>query len=120
MSEAMHVPSSSSFPLRCRPTLTIISLQLKPHTRLELPLWLAEMLAVSQPGTSAPLLTLDLPSALSPRVMNALSASPLAVDLRSLAPHFYALAVRLLELFEEEEMSEILTQVRGGLLLGVC
>lgn len=52
--------------------------------------------------------TLDLPVALSARVMNALKADPRMVDLRALAPHFYALGARMLELFEEEEMGEIL------------
>lgn len=54
--------------------------------------------------------TLDLPAALSARVMNALKADPRTVDLRALAPHFYALGARMLELFEEEEMGEILAE----------
>lgn len=43
--------------------------------------------------------------------MNALKADPRTVDLRTLAPHFYSLGVRILELFEEEEMVDILTDV---------
>ncbi|KAL1627600.1 DNA replication protein [Neofusicoccum ribis] len=54
--------------------------------------------------------TLDLPAALSARVMNALKADPRTVDLRALAPHFYALGARMLELFDEEEMGEILAE----------
>lgn len=61
-------------------------------------------------GTSR-LVTLDLPSALSERVMNALKADPRSIDLRSLAPHFYNLSERILELFEEEEMVDVLTNV---------
>jgi GINS complex subunit 3 len=61
-------------------------------------------------GTSR-LVTLDLPSALSERVMNALKANPRTVDLRALAPHFYSLGIRVLELFEEEEMADILNDV---------
>lgn len=61
-------------------------------------------------GTSR-LVTLDLPSALSERVMNALKADPRTVDLRSLAPHFYSLSERILELFEEEELVEVLSNV---------
>ncbi|QDS75030.1 DNA replication protein [Venturia effusa] len=83
---------------------------IKAGTKLELPLWLAEMLAVSQnqAGTSA--LALDLPHSLSPRVLNALKADPRTLDLRALAPHFYALGARMLELFEDEddEVSETL------------
>jgi hypothetical protein len=122
---------------------------MKKGTKVELPLWLGEMLAVRfvicffkfqslssslslsrtlvvtpkrtldaqidkatsrQLGTS-PLVTLDLPSALSPRVINALKADPKTVDLRALASHFYGLGTRILELFEEEEMVEVLSEV---------
>jgi len=57
------------------------------------------------------LVTLDPPSALSQRVLNALKADPRTVDLRALAPHFYSLGARILELFEEEEMIEVLSDV---------
>ncbi|KAF4258246.1 hypothetical protein LV164_000191 [Aspergillus fumigatus] len=46
--------------------------------------------------------------ALSDRVVNALKADPRTVDLRSLAPHFYSLSERVLDLFEEEEMVDVL------------
>lgn len=80
-------------------------------TRVELPLWLGEMLAVSNPSGSSSLATLDLPPALSQRVMNALKADPRTVDLRAQAPHYYGIGARMLELFEEEEMVGILTNV---------
>ncbi|EGC43143.1 DNA replication complex GINS protein psf3 [Histoplasma capsulatum var. duboisii H88] len=84
--------------------------QIKPGTRIDLPLWLGEMLAVGARTDSSPLVTLDLPSALSEKVMNALKADPRTVDLRSLAPHFYRLGVRILQLFEEEEMVDVLME----------
>jgi hypothetical protein len=86
-------------------------LKVKEGTKLELPLWLAEMLAVSQPQSGASTLTLDMPPALSVRVMNALKADPKTLDLRALAPHFYALGSRMLELFEEDEVGEVLNDV---------
>ena len=43
--------------------------------------------------------------------MNALKADPRTIDLRALAPHFYNLSQRILELFEEEEMVDVLTNV---------
>lgn len=52
-----------------------------------------------------------MPEALSERVMNALKADPRTVDLRALAPHFYSLSERILELFEEEEMVDVLSDV---------
>ncbi|KAF2449455.1 DNA replication complex GINS protein PSF3 [Karstenula rhodostoma CBS 690.94] len=78
----------------------------KQGSKVELPLWLGEMLAISQ---SPSLVSLDHPSALSQRVLNALKADARTVDLRALAPHFYNLGARVLELFEEEEMIEVLS-----------
>jgi GINS complex subunit 3 len=102
---------------------------MKAGSKVELPLWLGEMLALSyvllpsvllkyyakkknsQSLNTSSLVTLDPPSALSPRVLNALKADPRTVDLRALAPHFYGLGARILELFEEEEMIEVLSDV---------
>lgn len=81
--------------------------------KLDLPLWMAELLAVSKPAgpSSSSLTTLDMPPALSSRVMNALRADPKSVELRAQAQFFYGLAERMLYLFDEEEMVEILTDV---------
>ena len=73
---------------------------------------LGELLRVSQRLGTSPLVTLDIPSALSTRVMNAMKADARIIDLRALAPHFYSFAARILELFEEEEMVEVLMAVR--------
>ena len=43
--------------------------------------------------------------------MNALKADPRTVDLRALAPHFYSFGVRILDLFDEEEIVDILSDV---------
>jgi GINS complex subunit 3 len=45
--------------------------------------------------------------------MNALKADPRTLDLRALASHFYSLGVRILELFEEEELVSILNDVNS-------
>lgn len=63
----------------------------------------------SQSLNTSSLVTLDPPAALAPRVLNALKADPRIVDLRALAPHFYDLGARILDLFEEEEMIEVLS-----------
>ncbi|KAF2765858.1 GINS complex, Psf3 component [Teratosphaeria nubilosa] len=80
-------------------------------TKLDLPLWLAEMLAVTRPAgpSSSSLGSLDLPPALGVRVMNALRADPKSVDVRAQAQWFYGLAERLFELFEEEEMVGVIS-----------
>jgi hypothetical protein len=66
----------------------------------------------SQNAAAAPNLALDLPGSLSTHVLNALKADPRTVELRALAPHFYALASRILELFEEDELVDVLGDVR--------
>ena len=43
--------------------------------------------------------------------MNALKADPKTVELRALAPHFYALGARILDLFEDDELADVLTEV---------
>ena len=72
----------------------------------------------SQSLNTSSLVTIDPPSALSPRVLNALKADPRTVDLRALAPHFYNLGARIRELFEEAEMIEVLSDVSS--LLNRC
>lgn len=42
--------------------------------------------------------------------MNALKADPKSVDLRALAQNFYGLGARILELFEEEEVCDVLME----------
>lgn len=82
--------------------------QITPHTPLPLPLWLAELLCVQTTTSSSPILTIDLPPLLSSRVLNALRADPISVDLRQQARYFYAFATRVLELFEEEDVVDVL------------
>ena len=53
-----------------------------------------------------------MPASISPRVLAALKAGPKTVDLRQLASHYYELAARVLELFEEEEIVDVLSEVR--------
>lgn len=86
---------------------------LKPGTALSLPLWLAEMLALASSGagpdgeTKAPL-TLNLPSCLSEDVLSALRADPRAVALRDQSVHLYGVGVRMLDLFDERELANVL------------
>lgn len=68
-------------------------------------------LLTSRSQRNEQLLTLDFPPALQQRVMNALRADPKSVDIRNQAPHFYTLATRILEIFEDENMTEVLIDV---------
>jgi GINS complex subunit 3 len=71
------------------------------------------MLAVSsgpQFGGS-PLVALDFPAPLQRRVVNALKADPKTVDLRAQAPQYYSLGAKILDLFEDEELADVLIEV---------
>lgn len=46
-------------------------------------------------------------------MLAALKAGPKTVDLRQLASHYYEFAARVMELFEEEEIVDVLSEVRG-------
>ncbi|KEZ40733.1 DNA replication complex GINS protein PSF3 [Scedosporium apiospermum] len=82
---------------------------LKSGTNLTLPLWLAEMLAISSTGEDAkPPVTMSPPAALSTEVVQALKADPRAVPLRDQSAHFYGLGTRMLDLFEDKELAEVL------------
>lgn len=78
--------------------------------KIEVPLWLGEMLAVSKPTGDTSLASMDMPNALGQRVINALKADPKSVELRAQAQHFYNLGARMLELFEDDEVAEVLLE----------
>lgn len=88
------------------------SLPLKADTPVSLPLWLAELLALANRSAnsqdSSPFLTLSMPLSLSDQVISALKADPRAVPLRDQSHNFYALATRMLDLFEESELCAVL------------
>ena len=63
------------------------------------------------------LVTLDFPTPLAQRVLDALRADPKSVDLRQQAPHFYALAAKVLDLFEDDEVVDVLVEVCFTLLI---
>jgi GINS complex subunit 3 len=85
---------------------------LKANTTVSLPLWLAELLALANRSAnsqdSSPFLTLSMPPTLSNEVISALKADPRAVPLRDQSHNFYALATRMLDLFEEPVMCAVL------------
>ena len=59
-------------------------------------------------------MTLDLPECLGQRAMNALKANPKVVDLRQLVGgggYFYGVTGRVLELFEEDDVGNVVGEV---------
>ena len=93
---------------------------IKAGTKLDLPLWLGVMLAVSNSNDprSQPLVSLDFPAPLQQRVINALKADPRTVDLRAQAPHFYAVGSKMMDLFEDEDVVDVLLDVSIRCLAG--
>ncbi len=88
-----------------------INRNIKAGSTVSLPLWLGTLLAVSNstnPNLS-PFVTLDFPAALQQRVVNALKADAKSVDLRAQEAHYYELGATILELFEEDELVDVLT-----------
>ncbi|KAK4032362.1 hypothetical protein C8A01DRAFT_20557 [Parachaetomium inaequale] len=83
---------------------------LKAGTKVNLPLWLAEMLAIANTGDAEgkSFVTFDLPPALGNDVVQALKADPRAVPLRDQSAHFYGLATHMMELSEEQELAAAL------------
>ncbi|KAJ2904353.1 DNA replication protein [Zalerion maritima] len=114
LTEAERVPATFNHTI---PLLGYLdnSPSLKAGTTVPLPLWLAEMLALASAGPSqqhsqesTSFTSLTLPSSLSTSVSQALKADPRAVALRDQSAHFYALGVRMLDLFEEPELGDVL------------
>lgn len=87
---------------------------LKTGTKISLPLWLAEMLALANTGSNnndddaKSFVNLSLPDALSNECIQALKADPRAVQLRQRSMNFYGLSTRLMDLFEERELDAVL------------
>lgn len=83
---------------------------LKAGTKVGLPLWLAEMLAIANTGDieGKSFVTFDLPPALGNEVVQALKADPRAVPLRDQSAHFYALATHMMDLSEVQELPAVL------------
>ncbi|KAK5662391.1 hypothetical protein OQA88_8301 [Cercophora sp. LCS_1] len=83
---------------------------LKAGSRIALPLWLAEMLAIANTGDEQgkSFVAFDLPKALGNDVLQALKADPRAVPLRDQSAHFYSLATHMMDLSEEPELSTTL------------
>ena len=59
-------------------------------------------------GAARSFANLNLPPALSDEVVQALKADPRSVALRDRSAHFYFLASRMLDLFEERELGTVL------------
>lgn len=69
------------------------------------------MLAVQPLPSGTSICNLDLPPAIGgTKQLNALKADPRVVDLRQMCPHYYALATRMLELWEVGEVQDVIRE----------
>ncbi|SCU98993.1 LANO_0F00408g1_1 [Lachancea nothofagi CBS 11611] len=91
-----------------------IGKDIKINAKVELPLWLARILAIvgGDPGIgdegALPFVELMAPDMLSPKVMNAIKSGPVTLDVHSINSHFYALAVKWATLFNDRDLVQIL------------
>jgi GINS complex subunit 3 len=82
---------------------------IEKNTKVELPLWLAEVLAVCELLRESQLSFIDLsqPDFLGPKVLNAAKANALAIDLHSILPNFYTLAQKWAAMFNDGALIEV-------------
>ncbi|MCJ1357689.1 MAG: DNA replication protein [Icmadophila ericetorum] len=82
---------------------------IKKGQQVSLPLWLCGFLAVQRLGNTQ-IVDTDLPTAIAPRVVNALKADPKTVELRAQATHFYEFAARVLDIHDRDDIVDVLTE----------
>ena len=87
--------------------------KIQENAKIDLPCWLAEVL-YAPPGCVPPLIVdadfseyveFEIPIPFRRVVLNALTASPTSVDLRSQSGQFYAFAEKITNLYEQEKGS---------------
>lgn len=90
---------------------------IEKNSRLDLPLWLARILAIvggdeqEQDEEILPFVELLRPEMFSPRVVNAIKAGPADLDVHSVNAHFYSLAVKWTTLFGDEELGRVVEEM---------
>ncbi|CUM65691.1 uncharacterized protein PRCAT00003339001 [Priceomyces carsonii] len=86
---------------------------LAKDTKIEIPMWLAEVLAVSGVLEQSEMSFVDLsePDFVNSRVTNAIKTSPVSVDLHSIMPNYYKLAEKWCALFEDRSTIQIIMEM---------
>ncbi|CAK7898113.1 DNA replication complex GINS protein Psf3p [[Candida] anglica] len=80
-------------------------------TKVELPLWLAEVLAVCELSEASQTSFIDLanPDFISQKVLNAIKANPLTVDLHSILTNYYKLSEKWAAMFNDAELAQVIS-----------
>lgn len=97
------------------------------NTQLKLPLWLARVLAIIDASSASddignadifnteqqftPFLNMLTPETFTNKVINAIKTDPISLDLHSINPYFYALAIKWIELFSDKDLAEIVSDL---------
>ena len=87
------------------------------NTKLNLPLWLARILAivggdeVLVDEDPVPFVELLPPDMFSTKVVNAIKTDPVALDLHSINSHFFSLAIKWITLFSEKELANVVSEL---------
>ncbi|SGZ49006.1 CIC11C00000002551 [Sungouiella intermedia] len=77
--------------------------------KVDIPMWLAETLARVEIGNTGKRFVLFLePDFTSPKVINAIKADPLSVDLHSIVSNFYKLSEKWASMFADVQLAEML------------
>lgn len=79
---------------------------MEKDTKLDLPLWLAEVLAVcaTLENTQDSFIELLEPEFVAPKVMNAIRAAPCSVDLHSICANYYRLCEKWAAMFNDKPL----------------
>lgn len=106
----------------CRFNLTVPGLgylegnpgkSIKKDTKIELPLWLAEVLAICLilDDSDQSFIELAEPDYINSKVINAIKSDPITVDLHTVLPNFYKLVEKWAAMFSEAELISIVMQM---------
>lgn len=82
---------------------------IEKDTKVDLPMWLAEVLASVDIGdTGKRFVEFLQPEFTSPKVINAIKADPLSVDLHSIISNFYKLSEKWASMYSDAQLAETL------------
>ncbi|EGW30157.1 uncharacterized protein SPAPADRAFT_144369 [Spathaspora passalidarum NRRL Y-27907] len=79
---------------------------IEKDTKIELPFWLAEILAVCIVSDESQQSFIDMidPEFINSKVVNAIKSNPTSVDLHKLLPHYYKLIEKWCSMFSDEQL----------------
>jgi len=97
---------------------------IKANAKLMLPYWLAHILAaidniplsedsmtVDDEEEPVPFLEMSTPESFSQRVINAIKTDPKSLDLHSINPHFYELAIKWCAIYSVKDLAKVVSEL---------